>query len=216
MNDIKQIAINKLSQQNPKPLQFTLQDGTQVLLRPILPVDRERIQNGMAALSSRSRYFRFFTSGSRLSDQQLRNFSEVDQHNHVAWVALDSSGPKHPGLGVARFIRTNEKPTVAEMAFVVVDACQHRGLGTILMAVLYLMAEARGVQVLRATVLGENTRVCNWLCNLGATETFECGECRLDLAVHHDHGLFPRTPSGENFKRAIEAMQTTFHGSEYH
>jgi ribosomal protein S18 acetylase RimI-like enzyme len=201
-------SLDKASLRFQKPLQFTLQDGTQVLLRPVIRDDQERIQNGMAALSSESRYFRFFTAAARLSDQQLRYFSEVDQHNHVAWVALDSSNPKHPGLGIARFIRTNEEPTMAEMALVVIDACQRRGLGTILLAVLYLMAEARGIQVLRAIVLGENTKMSNWLHNLGATGSFERGEYRLDLTVHRDRALLPRTPSGEKFKRAIEAVQT--------
>jgi len=191
-----------------KPFQFTLRDGTQVLLRPVIPEDRERIENGMVALSAESRYSRFFTTAARLSDQQLRHFSEVDQHNHVAWVALDSSKPKHPGLGIARFIRTNEEPTVAEMAFVVIDAYQCRGLGTILLAVLYLVAEARGIQVLRAVVLSENTSVCNWLRNLGAMELYEWGEYRLDLVLHRDRSLLPRTQSGNNFKLTLEAVQT--------
>ena len=195
-----------------KGFQFTLQDGTRVLLRPVIPDDRERIQNGMAALSSDARYFRFFTSAGRLSEQELRYFSEVDQRNHIAWVALDSSSPNHSGFGIARFIRTNEEPTVAEMAFVVIDAYQCRGLGTILLAVLYLMAEARGVQVLRANVLSENTKVFDWLRSLGATGSFERGEYRLDLTVYRDRTLFSRTPSAENFRRAIEAVQTAARG----
>jgi len=205
---------DKISHQYQKPLQFTLHDGTQVLLRPVIPDDRERIQNGMAALSSESRYLRFFTSAARLSDQQLRYFSEVDQRNHVAWIALDSSNPKHPGLGVARFARTKEEPTIAEMAFVVIDACQCRGLGTNLLAVLYVMAGALGVQVLRAIVLNENTRVSNWLRGLGATGSCERSEYRLDLTVHCDLALLPRTTSGENFKRTIEAVQTAVRRSD--
>jgi len=189
-------------------LQFTLRDGTRVLLRPVIPDDRERIQNGMAALSSASRYFRFFTSAAQLSDQQLRHFCEVDQRNHVAWVALDSCDPKHPGLGVARFVRIYEEPTTAEMAFVVIDAYQRRGLGTILLAILYLMAEAGGVQVLRAIVLPENRRVSNWLRSLGAIERYEKDEYRLDLTVHHNPALLPQTSSSEYFKRVIEDLQT--------
>jgi len=192
-------------------LQYTLRDGTQVLLRPVVPDDRERIQNGMPALSSESRYFRFFTSAARLSDQQLRYFSEVDQRKHVAWVALDSSNPKHPGLGVARFIRIYEKPTMAEMAFAVIDEYQHRGLGSILLAILYLMAEAGGVQVLRAIVLPENRKVCNWLRNLGAIESYEEDEYHVDLTVHRNPAFFPQTPSGEYFKRVIEELRTALH-----
>jgi len=201
MDDIKRIA--------EKPLPFILQDGTQVLLRPVVPGDRERIQTGMAALSSETRYFRFFTSATRLSEQELNCFSEVDQQNHIAWIALDASGPNHPGLGIARFIRTKEDPTLAEMAFVVVDAYQHRGLGRMLLAILYLMAEAHGIEVLRADVLGENAKVVDWLRGLGATGTFERGAYRLDLSVHQDRTLLSQTPSAENFRRAIETVQAT-------
>jgi len=97
---------------------------------------------------------------------------------------------------------------VAEKAFVVIDAYQHRGLGTILLAVLYLMAEVRGVQVLRSIVRGENTKVSKWLRSLGATGSCERDEYRLDLIVHRDRALLPRTPAGENFTRATEAVQT--------
>jgi len=192
-------SLDKTSHQYTNSLQFTLQDGTQVLLRPVIPDDRERIQNGMAALSSESRYFRFFTSAGRLSDQQLHYFSEVDQSNHVAWIALDSGNPKHPGLGVTRFTRIYEEPTTAEMAFVVIDACQRRGLGTILLAVLYLVAEARGVQVLRAIVLDENTKVSNWLRSLGAKGSCKRGEYRLDRAGRSG------TPSPNAIRRKLQA-----------
>jgi len=55
MNAFQQIAIHKPSHRCPELLRFTLQDGTPVLLRPVKPDDRERIQNGMAALSHASR-----------------------------------------------------------------------------------------------------------------------------------------------------------------
>jgi ribosomal protein S18 acetylase RimI-like enzyme len=162
----------------------------------------------MAALSSKSRYFRFFTLTAQLSDQSLRHFTAVDQQNHVAWIALDASDPRHPGLGVARFIRISKAPTVAEMAIAVIDTYQHRGLGTVLLAVLCLMAEVRGTQVLRAIVLPENTTVCNWLRALGAVESYEEGEYRLDLTVHRNPALLPKTPSGENFKGVIDKLKT--------
>jgi GNAT superfamily N-acetyltransferase len=196
------------------PFQLTLQNGTHVLLRPVMPEDREGIQNGMAALSPESRYFRFFTSAPRLSDQQLRYFSEVDQRDHVAWLALDASNSKHPGVGVARFVRVKEEPTVAEMALTVIDAGQRRGVGTILLALLYLLAGIHGLQTLRAVVVGENTTMLRWLRGLGATGSCERGEYRLNLTVHRDPAHLPQTPSGERFKRALAAVQTAFGGSD--
>lgn len=196
----------------PRTVQFKLRDGTPVWLRPVVPEDRERIQNGMARLSSESRYFRFFTTSPRLSEQQLRYFSEVDQENHVAWIGLDLADPRHPGLGITRFTRSRGEPTLAEMAFVVVDAYQQRGLGTVLLALLYLLAEARAVEVLRAVVLGENFRVWHWLGSLGAKESCEAGEYRLDLRVYRDRDLLPHTPAGENFRHTLEALQRAVRG----
>ena len=195
-----------MMQLDPKqPMQFMLQDGTPVLLRPVKPDDHERIQNGMAALSHESRYFRFFTSATRLSDQQLRYFSEVDQHDHVAWVALDSSNPIHSGLGAARFIRIKEEPTMAEMALTVIDAYQRRGLGPLLLALLCLLAKASEVQMLRAVVVLENATMLKWLNSLGAMRSYEQGEYRLNLPVQHD---LSRTPSDEKPKHAIRVVQT--------
>jgi len=143
-----------------------------------------------------------------LSDQQLRYFTEVDQQNHVAWIALDAADSTNRGLGVARFVRSREDPKMAEVAFTVIDAFQHRGLGTILLAILYAIAAVRGVQVLRANVLSENKNVCNWLRSLGATESFDREQCRFDLTVHHDPARLPRTASGDHFRQVVEAVQT--------
>jgi len=194
-----------------QPMQFRLEDSTHLLLRPVTPEDQERIQSGMAALSPESRYFRFFTSAARLSGEQLRYFSEVDQCDHVAWVALDSSDPKHLGLGIARFIRIKEEPTVAEVALTVIDACQRKGLGTILLALLYLIAEPLGIKTLRAVVADDNTTMLKWFLNLGASETCERGECRLNLTVHRDLTRLPQSSSGEKFKHAMKAVQTAFY-----
>jgi len=186
----------------------------QVFLRPVMPEDREQIQSGMAALSHESRYFRFFTSAAQLSGQQLHYFTEVDQRAHVAWIALDASNPEHPGLGIARFIRIKEEPTVAEMALTVIDAYQRRGVGRILLAILYLSAEAQGIQMLRAVVAGENTTMLKWLHGLGATGSCERGEYRLNLPVHCAPERLPQTPSGEKFKHAVELVQAAFRESD--
>jgi len=127
---------------------------------------------------------------------------------------LDSSDPQHPGLGVARFIRIKGEPTVGEIAITVIDAFQRRGLGTILLALLYLVAGTHGIQTLRAVVVGENTTMLKWLRNLGATGSCERGEYRLNLPVHRDPACLPQTPSGEKFKHAMEAVQTAFRRSD--
>jgi GNAT superfamily N-acetyltransferase len=188
--------------------EFTLplQDGELVDLRPIRWDDRETIQNGMSALSSQSRYFRFFTPISKLSEAQLRLFTEIDQHNHVAWIALAHDNPEHPGIGIARFIRIQDQPAIAEFALVVIDSYQKRGLGTLLLAALYQMANIKGIEILRGFILTENTVMSSWLDRLGAVGFYENNNIRMDLAVSRNLSSLPETITAKRFRDCIEAI----------
>lgn len=185
---------------------LALQDGELVDFRPVRQDDRETIQNGMSSLSVRSRRFRFFTPMSKLSDTLLHYFTEVDQHNHVAWIALAHDTPEHPGLGIARFIRIQDQPTIAEFAVVIIDGYQKRGLGTILMAIIYLKGKTKGINVLRAFVLPENTVMIGWLRRLGAVGIYENGIYRMDLTVGGDLSALPQTETVRLLRHYIERL----------
>ena len=185
-----------------------LQDGEWVDFRPVRQEDRETIQHGMSELSLQSRYFRFFTPIAKLSDAQLQYFTEVDQQNHIAWIALAHDQPGHPGLGIARFIRMKKQPTMAEFAVVVLDSHQQLGLGTILMAVLYRMAGLKGIQTLCGFILPENTVMSHWLTRLGAIGDYENEVYRMDLAVCSDLSCLPDTPTGRRFRECVNSIKT--------
>ncbi|MGY6277528.1 N-acetyltransferase family protein [Methylomonas sp. MgM2] len=159
-------------------------DGECFDFRPVRQDDRKIVQDGMSALSSRSRYLRFFSLISQLSDEQLHYFTAVDQHDHVAWIALTRAQTEHPGVGIARFIRLPNQAEIAEFAVTVIDSHQHRGIGSLLMAVLYRMAYLKGVQILRGFVLPENRLMAAWLTRLGAVSHYENDVCRMDIRVH--------------------------------
>ncbi|WAR44406.1 GNAT family N-acetyltransferase [Methylomonas rapida] len=163
-----------------------LADGELIDFRPVRPTDWETIQDGMSALSAQSRYLRFFSPIAKLPDDLLRYFTEVDQHQHVAWIALVHQRMEHPGVGIARFIRSDDQPAIAEFAVTVIDSYQHRGIGRVLMAVLHLMAGLEGVEILRGYVLPENDVMLNWLGELGAVGKYDNGVYRMDLAVNGD------------------------------
>ncbi|MGR8930943.1 MAG: N-acetyltransferase family protein [Gammaproteobacteria bacterium] len=160
-----------------------LKDGELIDVRPVRPDDWQTIQNGMYALSEQSRYFRFFSPITKLSAAQLHYFTEVDQHDHVAWIALAHDINEHPGVAIARFIRLRERPHIAEFALTVIDNYQNRGLGTLLMTVLYLLAPSHGISILRAYVLPENRLMLGWLERLGAASCFENELLQMDLTV---------------------------------
>ncbi len=132
-----------------------LPDGTQVLLRPIRPDDKDRLAVGLSRLSEASRHARFLTPKPRLSSSELRYLTELDGVDHVAIVAALAAEPDTL-VGVARFVRLTEDPTTAEAAIVVADALQGQGLGRELGRRLADEARARGVRRFTATLLGTN------------------------------------------------------------
>jgi len=188
-------------------LNIQLKDGTAVLLRPVLPEDRQRLENGLLRMSAESRYQRFFSPIRGLSDKQLRYFTEVDQKNHVAWIALDPSASGLPGIGIARFVRYRDQPMMAEVAFTVIDAFQARGLGSLLLATLYLVAQTRGIETFRAVVLVANGTVADWLRRLGASGKLSSGGVvELDLPIHRDLAKLPQSPTGRQFEKLLKQL----------
>jgi GNAT superfamily N-acetyltransferase len=178
-------------------------DGSVALVRPIEPGDKWRLVEGLKRLSPHSRFMRFHTAVERLSEAQLRYLTEVDYHEHMAWVAVDPHRPEEPGMAVARYIRLRDEPHVAEAAITVADEFQGLGLGTIMLGALASIARANGITVFRNYVLGENAAMLELLHDLGATQTYEAdGVYRVDVPVPEDIANVPDTPGGRVFKAA--------------
>jgi protein lysine acetyltransferase len=132
-----------------------LDGGERVLIRPIRPDDKALLAAGMEHLSEHSSYQRFLVPKRSLSDAELRYLTEVDFRDHVALVAVRPEAPDVL-VGVGRWVRSAADPEVAEIAFVVADDLQHRGLGTKLAEALADMARERGVKRFVATMLPDN------------------------------------------------------------
>jgi RimJ/RimL family protein N-acetyltransferase len=192
--------------QDPTPggaLRQDLRDGTRLLLRPIEPGDRERLAAGLRMLSPRSRRLRFHGAVGELSDRHLRYLTEVDQQDHVAWVALDLDHPERPGVGVARFVRVADEPHVAEAAVTVADEYQGRGAGTLLLGLLAGLARARDVSVFRNYVMADNRPMLRLFEDLGGRREEEApGVYRVDLALPGPEQTLPESPAGRVFAAA--------------
>ena len=132
-----------------------LDNGTEVLIRPVRPDDKTLLADGMEHLSRESVYRRFLAPKGPLSETELRYLTELDFADHVAYVAVR---PEAPGVlvGVARWVRLRDDPEVAEIAFVVSDELQRLGLGTLLAETLATAARERGVRRFVATMLPDN------------------------------------------------------------
>ena len=132
-----------------------LDNGADVDIRPIRPDDKALLAEGMRHLSERSAYQRFLGPKHALTARELRYLTEVDFRDHVAFVAVCVDDPDVL-VGVGRWVRLESDREVAEIAFVVADDLQRRGLGTALAEALADAARERGVKRFVATMLPDN------------------------------------------------------------
>jgi acyl-CoA synthetase (NDP forming)/RimJ/RimL family protein N-acetyltransferase len=128
-----------------------LSDGGTVHLRPIVPSDADGLVALHGRLSERTRYFRYFGAYPRIPPRDLVRFSTVDHHDRVAFAALLGDDI----VAVGRYERLDQGPS-AEVAFLVDDQHQGRGLGSILLEHLAAAASESGLRRFVAEVLSEN------------------------------------------------------------
>jgi acetyltransferase len=155
--------------------------GSEVLIRPVAPSDRGAFRAGFGRLSETSRYRRFLSPMNRLTDAQLDYLTRVDQHDHVALVAVDA-GDAEEILGVARFVRTSDR--VAEPAIAIADHWQGKGLGTALFEALTRRALEEGIERFEALVLAENEPILKLLSRAGAVQQRRTGaEVEVEVSL---------------------------------
>lgn len=173
-----------------------LADGTRVLFRPIVPGDKAMLQEGLTRLSEESRYLRFFSSIDHFSERQLRYLTEIDYVNHYAWVAILADSPELPGIGVARWVRLQGRPEIAEGAVVVVDAFQGKGIGKTLLWLAAYSAIERGIRAFQMYTLGDNAKVLRLLEELGAhAVASESGTKEFRVPLPEDPHALEGTPA---------------------
>lgn len=132
---------------------------------------------GLGHLSERSVYQRFLSPKPRLTSSELAYLTEVDFRDHYALVAVLARAPSVI-VGVGRWVRDRETPTDAEIAIVIADDLQGRGVGTTLGTALAEAAIARGVQRFTASMLPEN---------VAAHRLFAKISSRMEIT--HEHGV---------------------------
>jgi RimJ/RimL family protein N-acetyltransferase len=135
-----------------------LHDGRQVTIRAIRPDDMGRMADALREMSPESLYRRTFSAKRTLSDDELRQLTEVDFENVVALVAVINEEAKGRIVGGGRFIRTGEGGTAlkSEVAFLIDDAHQGLGIGSSILRHLVIIARASGVTQFEAEMLPTN------------------------------------------------------------
>ncbi len=132
-----------------------LNDGTQINFRHIHPTDLPRMKDLLYALSQETVFYRFMAPLKQFSPKQIQDFVYVDHRSEVAIVATLPAAHGEDIIAVGRYY-LNPKTNRAEVAFVVRDNWQNRGIGTFLLKTLSSVAKGHGISGFTAEVLREN------------------------------------------------------------
>jgi GNAT superfamily N-acetyltransferase len=165
----------------PSPV---LADGRPLWIGPITPAARPLIERGLARISPETSRRRFFTVRYRFSDEELDAMTRLDGHVRYALGATvrGADGVVDP-VGIARFVRLADAPTVAEVAILVIDAFQGLGAGRALLQRLAAAALARGISRFRGIVLAENAPIIGLLTRYAPFPVFARGDDHLVIDV---------------------------------
>ncbi len=132
-------------------------DGAIVRMRAIRPDDMDRLRRLHGRLSADAIVFRFFRMLPQLSEELAERFTHVDYVNRMALVATVGSGEAEEIIAVVRYDRTDT--TTAEIAFVVRDDWQGKGIATALLYHLAAYGRAHGFTRFVAITMGSNARM---------------------------------------------------------
>ncbi len=141
----------------PKGLRaaYLLEDGTQVSFRPIHPTDQEGMRDLFYALSQQTVYYRFMSQMKQIPQKQIQDFVYIDHRDEVVLVGTLPEAHGDEIIAVGGYYldpRTNR----AEVAFVVRDEWQNRGIGKFMLTQLTNIAKRNGIAGFIAETLEEN------------------------------------------------------------
>src|SRR3954465_3877434 len=156
-----------------------LRDGRTAHIRPIRPEDRDVFVEFYGRVSDKSKYFRFFSPMPRLSERDIDRFTHVDHQDRVAF-GLTLQGRI---TAVGRYDVV--KPGEAEVAFLVEDQHQGRGIGQLLLEHLAQAGRERGVERFIAEVLPDNSRMIQTFRDAGyhVASEYEEGVLQLEFSI---------------------------------
>lgn len=162
---------------------ITLIDGTSVHVRAIRADDQERLRAFHRQLSSDTIMFRFFHFLPELPTEDAAHFTHLDYVDRMALIATTGEGETEEILSVVRYDRIGEQR--AEVAFVVLDRLQGRGIATALLHLLAAYARTKGITTFVAITMGSNARMIEVLRNSGFpwTAHYSDGSLEVDLDI---------------------------------
>ncbi|MGD0943946.1 MAG: GNAT family N-acetyltransferase [Acidimicrobiales bacterium] len=200
-----------------------LSDGRTAHLRPIRADDGPALRSFGEKLSTETVYFRFFSPRKRIGDEEIAHYVTVDYQDRLALVAVvegelvavaryDRCAREAPGAPVAASPGTppgtGAEEEDAEVAFVVRDDHQGRGLGTVLLEHLASAAVQRGIGRFVADALPENYRMLNVFRSAGFDEhaLLDSGVIRVTMELASRPEYLARV-EGREWTAAVRSIE---------
>ncbi len=137
---------------------YLMADGIEVSFRSIKPTDEPHMRDLVYNLSQETIYYRFMSRQQRFTPRQIQDFVYIDHRRDVAVVGTIPEAHGEQIIVVGTYY-LNEKSNMAEVAFVVRDGWQNKGLGTFMFKHLVKIAKRNGIAGFTAEVLRENERM---------------------------------------------------------
>lgn len=155
-------------------------DGGVLHLRALTPDDGAALLDFVDGLSDESRYFRFMSRWRPRNEADLARFLDLDYHDRVAIVA--ELGDRIVAVG--RYMYVDERDS-AEVAFTVADDHQLRGIGTLLLEHLAVIARTNGITRFHAEALGANHKMLRVFSNAGyrVHRSLDQGVWEVDFSI---------------------------------
>ena len=152
----------------PKELENydTLRDDTEIFFRPVKPTDEAKLSEMLYSLSSSSVRKRFFTHTQTFPHKDVQRLTNLDYKNELAIVGVVPGPSGEDIVAIAQYF-LDPKTQVAEVAFIVQDEWQAKGMGTYLLNYITKISIQRGIRTFYATVLPENKAMLNLFYNSG-------------------------------------------------
>ncbi|GAB3126322.1 bifunctional GNAT family N-acetyltransferase/acetate--CoA ligase family protein [Tsukamurella serpentis] len=160
-------------------------DGGVVHLRPVVPDDADAMVEFHGGLSERTRYLRYFGPYPVMPPRDVARMTTVDHDQRVCFLAV--LGGRIIAVGLYEGLAESGKPSSAEVAFVVADEHQGRGLGPILLEHLAGAAAENGFHRFEAEVLAEN----RYMVNVFKAAGYELRRSFDGSVVHVEFGIDP-------------------------
>ena len=143
-----------------------LRDGTEILFRPVKPTDEPTLSEMLYSLSPKSIKTRFMMHKKAFPHREVQQFTNVDYRYNFAVVGIVPCASYEQIVGIAQYFQ-DPRSKCAEVALLIQDEWQLKGMGTLLLAYITQIARQRGVKNFYAKVLPDNEPMLSIFRNSG-------------------------------------------------